>query len=106
MLHMTSLSANLNCEPPLAVFLALKMHSETRSKKKKEIVELLHKYTLGVCYKKVLTIDINFAQAIADQTRNNADIVCRTNVRQHIFIVAALGSQPHITHCKLILPQN
>ena len=61
---------------PLAVFLALKLNSQTRSKK---LVELLQKYALGVSYKKVLTIDVNFAQAIADQTRNNADIVCPTN---------------------------
>ena len=32
MLNMSSLSSNLNCEPPLAVFLALEMHSQTRSK--------------------------------------------------------------------------
>ena len=31
MLNMTSLSANLSCEPPLAVFLALKLHYQTRS---------------------------------------------------------------------------
>ena len=43
MLNMTSLSSNLNCEPPLAVFLALELHSQTRSKK---LVELLHKYNL------------------------------------------------------------
>ena len=54
MLNMTSLSANLNCEPPLAVFLALKLHSQTRSKK---LVELLHNYALSVSYKKVLSIE-------------------------------------------------
>ena len=53
------------------------------------MVELLHKYALGVSYKKVLNIEVNFAQAIADQTRNNADIVCPTNLRHHIFTVAA-----------------
>jgi hypothetical protein len=92
MLNMSSLSANLNCEPPLAVFLALNLHSQTRSKK---LVELLHKYALGVSYKKLLTIQVNFAQAIADQTRNNADIVCPTNLRQHIFTVAALDNLDH-----------
>ena len=66
---------------PLAVFLALKLNSQIR----KQLVELLHKYALGVSYKKVLTIEVNFA----DQTRNNADIVCPTNLRQHIFTVAA-----------------
>ena len=68
------------------MFLALKLNSQTRSTK---LVELLHKYALGVSYKKVLNIEVNFAQAIADHTRNNADIVCPTNLRQHIFTVAA-----------------
>jgi len=92
MLNMTSLSANLNREPPLSVFLALKLHSQTRSKK---LVELLHKYALDVSYKKVLIIEVNFAQTIADQTRNNSDIVCPTNLRQHIFTVAALDNLDH-----------
>lgn len=92
MLNITSLSTNLNCEPPLAVFLALKLHSETRSKK---LVELLHKYALSVSYKKVLSIETRFAQAIADNTRNNADIVCPTNLHHHIFTVAALDNLDH-----------
>lgn len=79
-------------KPPLAVFLALKLHSQTRSKK---LVELLHNYALSVSYKKVLSIESRFAQAIADQTRNNADIVCPTNLHQHIFTVAALDNLDH-----------
>lgn len=89
MLNMTSLSACLSFEPPLAVFLALKLNSQTRSKK---LVELLHKYALSVSYKKVLTIEVSFAQAVADQTRNNGDIICPTNLCQHIFTVAALDN--------------
>lgn len=92
MLNMASLSAIMNCEPPLAVFLALKLHSQTRSKK---LVQLLHKYALSVSYKKVLTIEVSFAQAIADQTKNNADIVCPSNLRQNIFTVAALDNLDH-----------
>lgn len=92
MLNMTSLSVNLNCEPPLALFLALKLHSQTRSKK---LVELLHKYALSVSYKKVISIESRFAQAIADQTRKNADIFCPTNLHQDIFTVAALDNLDH-----------
>ena len=75
---MTPLSTNLKCEPPLAVFLALDLHSETRSKK---LVNLLHKYKLTVSYEKVLSMEVCFAQAIAQQTRKNADIVCPGDVR-------------------------
>ena len=85
MLNMTSLYVNLNCEPHFAVFLALKLHSQTRSK---TLVELLHKYDLGVSHKKVLTIEVNFAQIIANQTRINTDIVCLTNFHHHIFTIA------------------
>ena len=46
-------------------------------------------------YKKVLTNEVSFAQTVADQTRNNGDIVCPTNLRQHIFIVAALDNSDH-----------
>ena len=89
---MTSLSANLKCEPPLGVFLALDLHSETRSKK---LVNLLHKYKLTVSYEKVLSMEVCFAQAIAQQTRKNADIVCPTNLRRQIFTVAALDNLDH-----------
>jgi hypothetical protein len=63
MLNMTSLSTNLKCEPPLAVFLALDLHSETRSKK---LVNLLK---LTVSYEKVLSMEVCFAQTIAQETR-------------------------------------
>ena len=45
-LNMTSLSTNMNCEPPLAVFLAMKLPSLTGNKK---LVELLHEYSL-ICH--------------------------------------------------------
>ena len=92
MMSMTSLSTNLKCEPPLAVFLALKVHSQTRSKK---LVELLHEYCLSVSYKRVVSIEIGFAQSIAQQTSANSNIVCPTNLRQHIFTVAALDNLDH-----------
>ncbi len=73
MLNITSLYANRRCELPLAVFLALQLHSQTRSKK---LVELLHQYCLCLSYKRVHTIEIGYAQATAERARANADIVC------------------------------
>ena len=92
MLYMTSLSANMNCEPPLAVFLALQLHSQTWSKK---LVELLHEYSLSVSYKKVISIETGFAQAIGDQTKADGDIVCPSNLCRDIFMVAALDNLDH-----------
>ena len=92
MLNMTSLSTNLKCEPPLAVFGALKLHSQIRSKK---LVQLLHEHCLAISYKKVLNIEASFAEAIAEQTRANCNIVCPTNLRKHIFTVSALDNLDH-----------
>ncbi len=86
MLNMTSLSANLNNKPLLPVFLAMKLHFETRSKK---LVNLLHQYALSVLYKEVINIETKFAQAIADHTSKNDNVVCSINLRQHIFTVAS-----------------
>jgi len=38
---------------------------------------------------------VNFAQAIANQTRNTDDTVCPTNLRSSIFTVAALDNIDH-----------
>ena len=92
MLNMGSLSANLKSEPPLAIFLALKLHSQTRSKK---LVELLHEFHLCVSYKRVLSIEASFARVVGHQARANGDIVCPTNLRHNIFTVAALDNLDH-----------
>lgn len=68
MLDMTS--ANLRCEPPLAVFLGLKVQFQTRNKK---LVQLFHENCLSVSYKSILTTEASFAQAIAEQTKANSD---------------------------------
>ena len=92
MLNMGSLSANLKSEPPLAIFLALKLHSQTRRKK---LVELLHEFHLCVSYKRVLSIEASFARVVGHQARANGDIVCPTNLRHDIFTVAALDNLDH-----------
>ena len=55
MLNITSI-AKLKCEPPLAVFLSLKLYSYTRSK---NLVELLHQNCLSLSYKRILSIEIS-----------------------------------------------
>ena len=92
MYNMASLSANLKSEPPLALYLALQLHLQTRSK---TLVELLHEFHLGVSYKRVLSIEATFARVIGHQARTNGDIVCPTNLRHDIFTVAALDNLDH-----------
>ncbi len=94
MLNTTSLPANRRCESPLAVFLPLQLHSQTRSKK---LVELLHQYCLSVSYKRMLTIEIGYAQATAERAHAKADkiIVCHSNLHHKILLVAALDNLDH-----------
>ena len=92
MLNIASLPAKRRCEPPLAVFLALNLHSQTRSKK---LVQLLHQYCLSISYKRVLNMEIGYAQANAERAHNNGDIVCPSNLRHKIFTVAALDNLDH-----------
>ena len=92
MFNMGSLSKNLKCEPPLAIFLALglKLHSQTRSKK---LVKLLQDFHLIVAYKipVVISIEASFARIIRTKARANSDIVCPNNLRHDTFPVAALN---------------
>ena len=61
MQNMSFLSGNINSASPLSIYLSLKVHSETRSKKP---VEMLHTLALGISYGKVLTIEHNFAHTV------------------------------------------
>ena len=88
MLNMTSLSANLSCEPPLAVFLAFKLQSHTRNQ---ELIQIPHKYILSVSYMIVLSIESRLAHAKITQRAT----VCPTNLHQDIFAVAALDNLDH-----------
>ena len=90
MLNMGSLSSNLKCQPPIAVFLALKLHSQTRSK---QLVELLQYFHRIVAYMIVLSIEASFAKFIGTKARANSDVVCPTNLRHDIFSVAALDNK-------------
>ena len=90
MFNMRSLSTNLKCEPLLAVFLALKLHSQSRSKK---LVELVHEFHLIVSFKRVLSIEASFARIMGSKAKANGDIVCPTNLRHDIFTVAALDNK-------------
>ena len=91
MFNMGSLSKNLKCQPPLAIFLALglKLHSQTRSKK---LVKLLQDFHLIVAYKIVISIEASFARFIGTKARANGGIACPTNLRHDIFSVAALDN--------------
>ena len=90
--NMSFFPDNFNCESPLALYLGLKVHSETRNKK---LVQILNKLALSVSYGKVLTIEHNFAHAIARAARNNGDRVCPSNLRRNIFTVAGLDNKDH-----------
>ena len=92
MFNMGSLSTNLKCQPPLSIFLALKLHSQTRSKK---LVELLQDFHLIVAYNILDSpfIEASFARLIGTKARANGGIACPTNLRHDIFSIAALDNK-------------
>ena len=57
--------------------------------------EEAHTLLMAASILKVLSMEVCFAQAIAQQTRKNADIVFPTNLRLQIFTVAALDNLDH-----------
>ena len=90
MFNMGSLSTNLKCQPPISIFLALKLHSQTRSKK---LVELLQDFHLIVGLQDSPFIEASFARFIGTKARANGGIACPTNLRHDIFSVAALDNK-------------
>ena len=81
MFNMGSLSTDMKCQPPLAVFLALKLHSRMRSKK---WVIFLQEFHLIVAYNIFLSNEACFARSIGTKARANGDIVCPTNIPRDI----------------------
>ena len=92
MQNMSFLSGTINSASPLSIYLSLKVHSETRSRKP---VEMLHTLALGISYGKVLTIEHNFAHTVAQAARDSDDRVCPSNLRRNIFTVAGLDNIDH-----------
>ena len=78
-------ASNLNLQYP---FFRLKMHQETRSRK---IVNILHRYDFSVSYDTVLAIIASFSRILCDKAKTS-EIVCPSNLKQHLFTVAALDN--------------
>ena len=92
MQNINSLHTYFRYESPLSIYLSLKLHADTRSKR---LVELLHKFSIGLSYKKVLAIENGFACAIANSARENDNTVCPSNLRTGLFTVAAIDNLDH-----------
>ncbi len=79
-----------NHEPPLPVYLGLKIHTHTRSK---YLVNFLCNLGLSVSYKRVLELEEQLAGSVSMHFEKEG-IVCPPNLQKGLFTVGAPRSQP------------
>ena len=90
MFNMESLSTNLKCQPPLAVFIALKV---TFANEEQEIGGIVTRLPAQCGLRDILSIEASFARFIGTKARANSDVVCPTNLRHDMFSVASLDNK-------------
>jgi hypothetical protein len=78
-------------EPPLPVYIGLKVHGETRSK---ELVETLHALGVSIGYKRVLEIQTGIANSVCEKYKNDGVVVPQ---RRHLneFTIGAVDNIDH-----------
>ena len=75
-------------EPPLPLYLGLKMHAQTRSKK---IVSELYRLGLSVSYDRILELENQIATSVCNSI-NETSLVCPHQLRHGLFTVGALDN--------------
>ena len=80
-------------EPPFPLYLGLKIHTQTRSKK---LVKCLHKAGLSVSYSRVIEIENSLAATLCKRFEQEG-LVCPANLRKDLFTVGALDNIDHNT---------
>ena len=78
-------------EPPISVYLGLKIHCESRNK---SLVEIMHQLGLCLNYHRVLEIEDLQAHNICDQFENDG-VVCPRVVQKNAIVLGALDNIDH-----------
>lgn len=78
-------------EPPFPLYLGLKIHTQTRSKK---LVKCLHRAGLSVSYNRVIEMENSLATAIC-KCFEKENLVCPANLRKGLFTVGAFDNIDH-----------
>ncbi len=87
-MHICSL---LDREPPLPLYIGLKIHTETRSKK---IITHLHDLGLSVSYDRVLQLESQLATVICENCQDKG-VVVPAQLQHGLFTVGALDNLDH-----------
>ena len=82
---------NTERETPLAIYLGLLIHAQTRSK---EFIDKLHKLGLSVSYDRVLSISAAMANSVC-MTYEEQNIVCPPKLKKDILTTASVDNINH-----------
>lgn len=89
--HLPLATAPTTREPPVPVYLSLKVHSEIR---KKELVDILHKLGLGISYKRVMSISTDIANSVCKKFHAYW-VVVPPKLHPHAFTIGAVDNTDH-----------
>ena len=78
-------------EPPLPVYLGMKVHTQTRSRK---LVKLLHNLGLSASYNRIVQTESQLASAVCQKSIVEG-VVCPSQMRRGLFTVGALDNIDH-----------
>ena len=78
-------------EPPLPLYIGLKIHTQTRFKK---MISELYQLGLSVSYDRILELERQIASSICEQAGENG-LVCPRQLRHGLFTVGALDNLDH-----------
>ena len=84
-------------EPPLPLYIGLKVHTQTRSKK---LISELYQLGLSVSYDRILELEKQIASSICEHT-NEIGLVCPSQLSHDLFTVAALDNLDHTPPAQL-----
>ena len=78
-------------EPPLPVYLGMKIHAETR---KKGLVDTLYSLGLSISYDRLLSISTALGNTAVDQYEEDG-VVCPKKLRSGVFTTSAVDNIDH-----------
>lgn len=78
-------------EMPLPLYIGLKVHTQTRSKK---MVTQLHELGISVSYARVLELEDQLTNAVCERFANDG-LVCPTQIRDGVYTAGALDNLDH-----------
>lgn len=82
---------SLDREPPLALYIGMKIHTDTRSKK---LITQLHDSGLSVSYDRILQLETQLGTAVCEDSKDKGAVV-PAQLQHGLFTVGALDNLDH-----------